>query len=187
MINAETRARIWSITLGTLLIVLGVVAIISPVFATATLIRLMGWLLIIAAIEQAVYAFQNREEGGNFWKILLAVVYGVVACMLLLRPASGAATATVIIAVLFLLDGITEIGLGWRLPQHALAKGWLLAGGAMSLIFGGIILYRFPVSAMWTIGLLVGVRLVVKGIAQIVGSSPGSQPGAGRGDLKRAA
>lgn len=57
----------------------------------------------------------------------------------------------------------------------------------MALLFGGIILYRFPLSAMWTIGLLVGVRLVVKGITQIVRASPGAQPGVGRGNLDRAA
>jgi uncharacterized membrane protein HdeD (DUF308 family) len=188
LINAETRSRIWSLTLGTSLIVLGIVAITLPVFATAILIQLMGWLLIIAAVEQAIYAFKNREEGSIFWRVLLAVVYGIAACMLLLRPVSGAVTATVIIAILFLLDGVTEIGLGLRLRRQSRASGWLLAGGAMSLLFGGIILYQFPLSAMWTIGLLVGIRLVVKGIAQIMGAGPGSQPGADRrGDLKRAA
>jgi uncharacterized membrane protein HdeD (DUF308 family) len=188
LIDAETRSRIWSLTLGTSLIVLGIVAITLPVFATAILIQLMGWLLIIAAIEQAIYAFKNREEGGIFWRILLAVLYGIAACMLLLRPVSGAVTATVIIAILFLLDGVTEIGLGLRLRRQSRASGWLLAGGAMSLLFGGIVLYQFPLSAMWTIGLLVDIRLVVKGIAQIMGAAPGSQPGADRrGDLERAA
>lgn len=173
--------------LGALLILLGLAAIISPAFATATLIRAMGWLLIIAALEQAIYAFQNREEGGVFWKVMLAVAYGIAACMLLVRPTTGAAAGTVIIAILFLLDGVTEIGLALRLHHQSRARGWLLAGGTMSLLFGGIILYQFPNSAMWTIGLLVGVRLVVKGITQIMRVAPSTQPGIGRDDLKRVA
>ncbi|HKD81091.1 MAG TPA: DUF308 domain-containing protein [Candidatus Angelobacter sp.] len=187
MINREARARTWSRLLGILLILLGVVAIISPVFAMATLIKAMGWLLLIAAIEQAIDAFQSREEGGVFWRGLLAVVYGVAGCILLLRPASGAAAGTVIIAILFFLDGITEIGLGIQSRHESGTRGWLLAGGTMSLLFGGIILYRFPIGAMWTIGLFVGIRLVVKGITQIVRVSAAMHSGAGRGYLDRAA
>jgi len=187
VIDAEARARVWSKLLGVLLILLGAVAIISPAFATVTLIRAMGWLLAIAALEQAIYAFQNREEGGILWKIVLAVAYGVAAFMLLLRPVSGAAAGTVIIAILFLVDGFTEIGLALRLPQESRARGWLQAGGTMSLLFGGIILYQFPNSAMWTIGLLVGARLIVKGITQIVRASAVPQHRVGRGDLKRVA
>ena len=53
-------------------------------------------LLILAAMEQAVYAFQSRGEGGLFFKVLLAVLYAVVAGMLLRRPVSGAIAATAI-------------------------------------------------------------------------------------------
>lgn len=187
MINREARARLGSRLLGVVLILLGVVAIISPVFATANLIKAMGWLLLIAAIDQAIDAFQNREEDGVFWKVLLAVFYAAVGCILLLRPARGAAAGTIIIGILFLLDGITEIGLGLRLRSVSAARGWLLAGGTMSLLFGGIIVYRFRISAMWTIGLLVGIRLVIKGITQIVCVSAVTHSGTGRGELERAA
>ena len=187
MINPEARGRSWSIMLGVLLVLLGIVAIISPVLATATLIKALGWLLILAAIEQAIYGLQNRKEGGIFWNVLLAVAYAIIAGALLLRPASGAIAGTIFIAILFLIDGVTEIGLGLRLGSESRARRWLLAGGSMSLLFGGVILYRFPLSAMWTIGLLVGARLAVKGITQIVRVSPGPQPGVGPGNLNRAA
>ena len=44
---------------------------------------------------------------------------------------------------------------------------WVFVGGIMSLVFAAIIFFRFPVSAAWTIGVLVGSRLIVKGIEQI--------------------
>jgi uncharacterized membrane protein HdeD (DUF308 family) len=179
------RERTWSVTLGVLLIVLGIVAMIVPVFASLMLIKIIGWLLIFAAIEQAVDAFQSRGEGGLFLKVLLVVVYGVVALLLLFRPVSGAIAATAIIATLFLLDGVMEIALGLQRRREGKGSGWLFAGGVMSLVFAGIVLYWFPLSAAWTIGLLVGIRLVVKGIEHITRWSPGMEPGAGAG--KRAA
>ncbi|HEY6271430.1 MAG TPA: DUF308 domain-containing protein [Terriglobales bacterium] len=175
------RERTWSVTLGVLLILLGILAMIVPVFASLMLIKLLGWLLIFAAIEQAVEAFQSRGEGGLFLKVSLAVVYGVVALMLLFRPVSGAIAATAIIATLFLLDGVMEILLALQMRREGRPTQWIIIGAVMSLVFAGIVLYWFPLSAAWTIGLLVGIRLVVKGIEHLTRWSPGTEPAAGRG------
>jgi len=184
----ERRASRWSKILGVLLIAVGVVAIIVPFFAAQTMIRVMGWLLILAAIEQGVEAYQSRSEGGLFLKVFLAVLYAFVAFLLLGRPASGDAVAIVIIAMLFLLDGITEIALALRTRREGARSEWLFAGGAISFLFGAIILYTFPVNSLWIVGLLVGIRLIVKGIEQITSSLPRVKPGAGQpSDLSRAA
>jgi uncharacterized membrane protein HdeD (DUF308 family) len=178
----------WSMTLGVILIILGVIALVSPVFATQTLMQMMGWLLIVAAIEQAIHAFQHRGEGGLFYKVFFAALYAVVAVMLLRRPASGAVAATVIIGFLFLLDGIAEIALAVRTRRDGRRSGWLFLGGAVSLLFAGIVLYGFPSRALWTIGVLVGIRLVVKGIEQITSSLPVAKTDIERpGGLKRVA
>ena len=165
-----TRANSWSVTLGVVLVILGVVAMFAPLFATLTLIKMLGWLLILAAIEQGIYAYQARAEGALFWKIALAVLYAVVAILLLRRPVSGAMAATAILGVLFLLDGIAEIALGFDIRRAGGRSGWVFAGGIMSLIFGGFILRSFPANALWILGVLVGIRLTFKGFEQIMGS-----------------
>ena len=187
MADAKARANSWSVILGAVLIVLGVIAMFAPMFATFTLIKLMGWLLILAAIEQGIHAYQARGEGGVFWKVALAVLYAVVAILLLRRPVSGAMAATAILGVLFLLDGIAEIALGISTRREGGRSGWLFAGGVMSLLFGGIILRSFPVSALWVLGLLVGVRLIFKGVEQIMGSLPAKRDLDRPSDLKRVA
>lgn len=177
-----------SVALGVILIILGVVAMVSPLFATLTLMRVMGWLLILAAIEQAFHAFQHREEGGLFYKVFFAILYAIVAIMLLRWPVSGAVAATAIIGILFLLDGVTEIVLAIGTRREGRRSGWLFVGGVLSLLFAVIILYGFPSTALWTIGLLVGIRLVVKGIEQITSSLPSARRDVDRpGGLKRVA
>jgi uncharacterized membrane protein HdeD (DUF308 family) len=181
-------STIWSMALGVILIILGVIAMTSPLFATQTLMKVLGWLLIFAAIEQAIHAFRHRDEGGLFYKVSVAVLYAIVAIMLLRRPVSGAVAATLIIGILFLLDGITEIGLAIRTRRTGRRSGWLFAGGALSLLFAGITLFAFPSSSLRTIGLLVGIRLVVKGLEQITSSLPAARPGIDRpGGFKRVA
>ena len=184
---AAVRSTSWSITLGALLIILGLVATMAPLFATLTLMRLMGWLLIIAAIEQAINAFLRRDEGGLFLKVVLAVLYGIVAIMLLRRPVSGAIVATAAIAILFLLDGVLVLAAAVGARREGARSGWLFVGGIMSLLFAAIVLYEFPVSALWTIGLLVGIRLIFKGMEHIMSALPAPRRDVDRPGLKRAA
>jgi uncharacterized membrane protein HdeD (DUF308 family) len=86
-----------------------------------------------------------------------------------------ALAATWIIGILFLLDGIMEIALGLQLGRENRKSKWLFAGGTFSLLFGAIIFYQ-PLIAAWMVGMLVGIRLIVKGIEQIVPSSAGAKP-----------
>jgi uncharacterized membrane protein HdeD (DUF308 family) len=184
MVPTHARARAWSITLGVLLIILGIVATSAPVFVSLIFIKL---LLILAAVEQAVYAVQSRGENTFLLIVLLAVVYGVIALMLLFRPVGGTMAVTVIIATLFLLDGIMEIALGVQMHRQGRRSQWLFIGGIVSLAFAGSILYRFPSSAGWTLGLLVGIRMFVKGIEQLTRWTRGVEPRTGTGTGKRAA
>src|SRR5262245_11410143 len=167
------RPHAWSLMLGTLLIVLGVVAMIVPFVATMTMILVIGWLLIFAAIEQAVYAFRSRGEGGLFFKGPLALLYCAVGIMVLRRPVSGAVAVTAIVGTLFIIDGVMEIALGFQLGRRSRRSGWLFAGGILSLVLGIIIWRAFPLSALWVIGVFVGIRLVFKGIEHIMRSRNG--------------
>ena len=162
------RPRGLSIALGALLIILGICAMIVPFTATMAVIFLIGWLLIIAAVEQAIYAFRSGDQGGVLLKILLAVLYGVVGTMVLRRPVSGAMAATAIIATLLIIDGVMEIALGFQLGRRSRRTGWLFAGGVLSLLMGIIIWRAFPLSATWVIGLFVGIRLIFKGVEHIM-------------------
>ncbi len=158
--------RSGSTALGVLLIILGAIAVMAPFLAAFVLIRIIAWLLIFAAIEQAIHAFRSSGEGGLFIKIALAVLYAVAGGALLTRPVTGGIAATAIIGVLLVADGITEIFLGVQLLRTFARGGWLLAGGVLSLLLGALILYRLPWS-MAAVGLLIGIRLIFKGIEQI--------------------
>jgi len=159
-----------STILGVLLIILGAIAVMSPLVATLVLVRVIAWLLIFAAIDQVIHAFRSSGEGGLFIKILLAVLYAVAGGWLLGRPMHGGLAAAAVIGYLLIADGITEIVLGARLRRKNARSGWLIAGGVLSLFLGALILYRLPWS-MAAIGLLVGIRLIFKGVEQIARSS----------------
>jgi len=64
----------WGIAVGVLLIILGIVAIALP-FATAIALSLLfGWLFILGAIAQIIYAFASRRARSFIWNIVAGCV-----------------------------------------------------------------------------------------------------------------
>jgi uncharacterized membrane protein HdeD (DUF308 family) len=153
-----------ALAMGLLLILLGAIAIILPMVATLVVMWLLGWVLVFAAVAQFVEAILTRGENGTISRVLRAVLYAVFGGMLLLRPVTAAIAATAIIATLFIVDGIIELGLAFRLRGSTTGRGWLMSGGILSIVLGVMIWRGFTLSAIWAIGLFVGVRVVFKGI-----------------------
>jgi uncharacterized membrane protein HdeD (DUF308 family) len=74
---------------------------------------------------------------------------------------------TVIIASYLVAMGILKIV---RAIQHRemQAWGWLAFDGVLSLLLGGLIWLWWPGTAVWTVGLLVGIELVFSGSSMLV-------------------
>ena len=157
----------WLLALAILLLVLGLMAIAAPVYATFAVQVLLGWILIIGGIGQGVHAFMARGWGGFLLELLSAFLYLAVGVLLLVNPVEGALALTIVLAAFLLVEGVFKIVMAWRVRGHP-RWGWLLASGVLSLILGALIWAEWPSSALWVIGLLVGVHLLFTGWALIM-------------------
>jgi len=181
------RGRHGSTALGVILIIIGAIALLAPFFAALFVIRVISWLLVFAAIEQFIYAFQTKDEGGLFFKVIVAVLYAVAGFLLLTRPVSAAIAITAVIGFLLIIDGLSEIALGMQLRRiYDPKSGWLFAGGILSLVLGAFIVWGLPMSMM-AVGILLGIRLIFKGIEHMVRSSANAKIERISGDERRAA
>src|ERR1700730_19012708 len=54
----------WFLTLGTTLIVLGVIALSIIPLTTIATVMVLGWLMVISGIVETVHGFQVRQWGG---------------------------------------------------------------------------------------------------------------------------
>jgi uncharacterized membrane protein HdeD (DUF308 family) len=54
-------------------------------------------------------------------------------------------------------------------------SGWLIFGGVVSILLGAMIWGQFPLSGMWAIGVLFGIKLLFVGILMVTtGSAVGA-------------
>ena len=159
---------------GILVLILGLLAIACPLTAGAAVSTMVAILLIAAGAVRMLWAFKVGSFGKGALVLLLGGLTLGVGIVMLARPLVFLASLSIVLAVYFLLDGISEIVAAFSVKP---AKGWgfMVFGGAMSVLLSALIWSQWPLSGAWAVGILVGVRLVFAGTAMIaLGSAIGT-------------
>jgi uncharacterized membrane protein HdeD (DUF308 family) len=161
-----TRARGWSIVLGTLLLLAGLFAIVVPFFAGIAASVFFGWLVLFAGVAHLVYAWSERGAGAILWQILIGVVYVIAALYMLVLPVAGVVALTLVLAFYIAVEGLFELVV-FSLLRRLRGVVWFLIDGLVSLLLAGLIFFHWPSSSLWAIGTLVGISLLFSGIARL--------------------
>ncbi len=160
----EGLARSWKglMTVGVLAIVVGCVAILVPAVASVGTAIFIGWILLIAGAFLIAAAFSAHSVGTVVLRLIWAVLTVIVGLYLILEPHNGTLTLTLVLGIYFLFMGISRIAVAFmaRGQQNA---GWVGLSGVAGLLVGILVLAKFPSSADWAIGLLVGIDLIFAG------------------------
>jgi len=159
---------------GVILIMLGILAIAAPVAATIATDILIGWLLLIAGISGIFAVFAARNIASFLWSLIPGVLSVAVGAMLLLKPIEGAVSLTLLLTAFFITEGVfqTVASIAYRDAMGS-SWGWVLASGISDLILAAIIILGWPISAVWVLGLLVGVNLITSGWAIVMAALAG--------------
>jgi len=153
---------------GIILIILGMAAIIVPQVATFAFAILIGWLFLVSGIVGLITTFWMRHAPGFWWSLFSAVIAILAGGVLLARPVSGVLSLTFVLIAFFVIEGIVTIM--YAIDHRAQLSGrwaWMLASGVVDLILAGIIFAGLPGTAVWALGLLVGINMVFGGTAMI--------------------
>jgi uncharacterized membrane protein HdeD (DUF308 family) len=161
------HASTWSILWGVALILLGLAAIASPLLAAAAVNGLIAWLLMLAGVVHLVIAFHAHRAGSLIWRLLVGIAYLFFGVYLFLHPLLGVASLTLLLASLFLIEGIFDIGLFFRVRAMR-GSSWVLIDGLVTLVLGLMIYMQWPGSSAWAIGTLVGASLIISGVTRVM-------------------
>ncbi|HET7892604.1 MAG TPA: DUF308 domain-containing protein [Candidatus Sulfotelmatobacter sp.] len=161
------RASTVSILWGACLIVLGLVAIAAPMAAAAAVNVFISWLLVLAGAVHLAVAFHLREAGRVIWRALVGLAYIGFGVYLITHPAIGVASLTLVLASLFLLEGIFDITLFFQARGYKRST-WILLDGIVTLLLGLLIYLQWPSSSAWAIGTLVGVSMIISGVTRLM-------------------
>lgn len=154
---------------GIILIILGLAAILVPLIATLTFTIFFGWLLLISGVVGLFSTFRMHPAPGFWWSLISAILAIVVGILLIGWPVRGALSLTLVLIIFFLIEGIASIMFAIEYRRDLPARwGWMVASGVVDLILAALIFAQFPSSALWAIGLLLGINLVFGGTTLII-------------------
>ena len=101
----------------------------------------------------------------HFWLQLISVILAVlIGCLFLRDPAQGLLTVTLLLIVFFMIEGISKVVFALTIKPFP-NWGWVLASGLVGMLLSAILWASLPVTALWLIGLLLGIQLISVGAA----------------------
>jgi uncharacterized membrane protein HdeD (DUF308 family) len=153
----------WLLAFGIVQLIAGILAVAIPALASIVAVAVFGWVMLVSAVFQIVHAVQVRQWQGFALHLLGGLLYAAVGILTLLNPFTGMLALTLLLAGLLLADGILRVVLGVRQRPRE-GWGWFLTAGIASLVLGILLIVGWPATALWAIGLLLGVNLVFSGV-----------------------
>lgn len=156
----------WSIVM----IVMGFVAVLLPFAAGIGVSIVVSWIIAFAGVAYLVYAFAATGIGAFLWRMLIGAIYVFGGGYLAFHPGLALESLTLVVAVIFFLEGIMEIVVFYQLRAMS-GSGWILVDAAVTLLLAYLIWRPWPFSSVWAIGTLVGANLIFRGVTWLMYSS----------------
>jgi uncharacterized membrane protein HdeD (DUF308 family) len=155
----------WLALLGALLVLGGIVGLVYTGLATLTSMLLFGWLLLIGGAVGLLHAVESRGTP-YFWLAVVVAALNIAAGVVVIRHPEGSAEAlTMFAALLFLTGGV------FRLVGSAVVRGpqfgWTLLQGAFGLLLGLLVLFDWPDSSRYVLGVFFSLALLFDGLGLI--------------------
>lgn len=156
--------RWWAVALrGALGVLGGLIALLWPEMTFAALVLLFGAYAFADGVFALVGAFARARPGVQRWPLVLEGILGIGAGLVtVFYPGITAAVLLAAIAAWAIVGGIFEIIEAVRLRKEIRGE-WLLAlAGALSVVFG-VLVVLFPAAGALSVVWLLGAYMVAFG------------------------
>src|SRR5690606_388204 len=99
--------------------------------------------------------------------VLVGLLELGIGLYLLMNPAAGIVTLTILLAALFLVEGAVQLSFAFEMRAQQ-SWIWMLFSGLVSIAVGLIIAAGLPGISLFALGLVVGINFLSTGIAFIL-------------------
>ncbi len=147
---------------GLLFVLLGTTAIIIPQIFTVAIALFLGWLILFGGMIQMMRTLFFSSIPGFWLWLSIGLLQVILGLLLITNPLKGALTLTLLLLILFAVEGISKISLALLIKPLA-NWSWMLFSGVTALIFVVIILIGWSEVSHWVLGLFLGVNMVFLG------------------------
>jgi uncharacterized membrane protein HdeD (DUF308 family) len=141
------------------MVVLGTIALGSPLIVSTVTVTLFGFLLLWGGVMQIIGSTWAGRWQGFLLHLMVGVLYAITGYLIVESPLESTVEMTRIVALFLLVTAFTVRFHDW---------GWVLLNGVIRLLMGLMILKHWPASGLWVIGMFVGSDMIFNGWSWIM-------------------
>ena len=165
LVVLERRRTGWDALFGVLSVVAGFIVLGHVALAGIVSVLFTGWMLLVGGVVIAVGALVNWSDPQRRMNLATGALLGILGFALVSNPAVGLATLTLLAGSLLFVGGVLRVVLAF---QPGAPRAVLLLSGSITLLLSILILAGWPESALWFLGTVLGVELILDGITMIL-------------------
>jgi len=163
--SVDRSLRHWWVFLlrGILFIAVGIYMICSPASSYAALGFMFGLVIFIAGISELLHVYHDRSSKNRGWHLFLGIVDLILGLVLMGHISASVTILRIIVGIWFVFRGISLLSFSGFFKRSVM----LAIGGAITLIFGALILFNAGFGAM-TIVLVTAIAFIFTGVFNVV-------------------
>ena len=156
---------------GIILSILGIIMLIIPKITTLSLGITLSLALIIYGFYKAINAFISRNYVKHYLlDIFIGILVSAIGLVLFFSPMFNLILLTSLIGICFLLESISTGAFAIQ-NKKTLYYWWAnIPVAILQFILGLIIILGLPTTAIWIIGVLIGINFLITGMVMISAS-----------------
>lgn len=150
--------------LGVLCVAAGIIVLAKPAIALSTLAVITGIFLLIDGIVESAVSVIGRADSRGFLALLLGLASVIVGVLLIRHPLHGVVAVALLFGFWLIISAMVRFASALSAEQH---RAWGM-GVALIELVAGIVIVSSPDIGVTTLVLLVGISLIVRGLALCV-------------------
>lgn len=159
----------WAILLrGIVAVIFAMLAFFWPGLTVGILVIVLGLYLVIDGIFAMTWAIKAIAEHKKWWLFLLEGIVGLlVGLMILFWPGITALVMLYFVAAWAIVSGLFELWAGFSVNWDAAIKSTMVVIGIISVLLG-VLLFVYPFGGILAAVWLLGFYALIAGIALII-------------------
>lgn len=151
---------------GLFLMVLGLLLLFLPQISTLAFSFIISVSLILGGIYKLISSVIRRDEIEKSWlSVIISLFMVFLGAYLTVSPLFSVLLFTMLIGIYFVLEGVNSIIMAAE-SKGILKHWWVgLLIGILQFSLAFVILFGLPMTAIYTVGTLIAVSLILSGLA----------------------
>ncbi len=151
---------------GGAFILAAAVAVLVPALSSIAPNEVLGLVLLLVGLAQIVQSGKMQQTALFAWCLAIGGIAAVGGVLVYIEPFPGIVIKTLVMALVFVLHGLTQVGFAMKVRR---LQGWLwfVLAGVVAVLAGGLMVMKLPYSHSFTPATVGGVSLGVTGWAYL--------------------